>query len=168
MYPHFSAFDTAFTGHDLPDQNFKIFTGKPRTCGDPDSKKLPVQFLIYDTLVCGIDSAAKHKDFRGVMGIGYTLQGENFKIIFAMWFSSREHMYFLTSLGQFSANLLRKDLANFKAKNRKSFHIQLHPIDPAGLENLAAKLHCSNLSRANVCIMQNTVAWPPTIDLSPE
>lgn len=160
MYPNVAALDhlagpTTLSG--LHNPVFNIYRGKSSCANSTESKRLPIQFLVYDTLVDGISSAIKHKDFRGVMALNYQLHGEEFNIVFAMWYSKPAHLYFLTSLGQYSATLFQKDIENFRAKNRAHFQIRLNPIHPAGLENLAEKLRHSNLSRVNVCIMENTV-----------
>ena len=160
MYPNISAnapLANPSATSDVHNHLFNIYRGKSSCAKGTESKRLPVQFLVYETLVDGISSATKHKDFRGVMVINYLLQGEEFNIVFAMWYSKPAHMYFLTSLGQYSATLFQKDIEKSRAGNHTHFQIRLSPIHPAGLENLAEKLEHSNLSRANVCIMENTV-----------
>lgn len=160
MHPNISASDPSTDPSkfsDVHNPSFNIYRGKPSCSNSTASKRLPIQFLVYETLVDGISSATKHKDFRGVMALSYQLHGEEFNIVFAMWYSKPAHMYFLTSLGQYSATLFQEDIEKSRATNHAHFQIRLSPIHPAGLKNLAEKLEHSNLSRANVCIMENTV-----------
>ena len=141
----------------LDSPSVNIFRGKSRRISEPKSKRLRIKFLIYDTLVTGISTATDHNDFCGVTSINYTHQNQEYTMVFAMWYSQSEQRYFLMSLGQFSPLLIRRDIENFKGKNRNHFKIRLNPIHPDGLENLDNKLQRTNILRANVCIVENAV-----------
>lgn len=141
-------------------EKFNIFRGKAnsrRSCSG-ESTLLPVQYLVYETLVNGISTAVHEKDFQGVMGIDYEMGNEQYHIVFAMWYSKFQHLYFLSSLGQYSTSAFNQGMAQFKKSHEYRLKIKLAPIHTEGLANLREKLLRSNLSGANVCIIEDTLA----------
>jgi hypothetical protein len=141
------------------DPNFTIYMGKDkhklkhRLCNN----QLPIHNIVYETLVEGIESATEDKDFKGVLTVRYQYKREPHSIVFAMWFSTKHHLYFLTSLGQYSLDSYKKEIEQFKTSQAADIHIQLSLIHRSGLEHLQSKLAKSNLPRANVCLLENTI-----------
>jgi hypothetical protein len=141
------------------DPNFTIYMGKDkhklkhRLCNN----QLPIHNIVYETLVDGIESVAADKDFKGVLAVRYQHNGKQHSIVFAMWFSTKHHLYFLTSLGQYSLDSYEKEIEQFKISRETDIHIKLSLIHRSGLEQLQSKLAKSNLPRANVCLLENTI-----------
>lgn len=141
------------------DPNFTIYMGKDkhklkrRLCNN----QLPIHNIVYETLVEGIESATEDKDFKGVLTVRYQYNGRQHSIVFAMWFSRKHHLYFLTSLGQYSLDSYEKEIEHFKTRQATNMHIKLSLIHRSGLEHLQSKLAQSNLPRANVCLLENTI-----------
>lgn len=142
----------------LPEK-FRIYHGKANAkIGlDDESRRLAIQYVVYDTLVKGIHSAIRQPDFKGALITDYELNGEQYHIVFAMWYSRLSHIYFLTSLGQYSTRDFLRRMRHFKVANESRLTIKLAPIHPQGLANLMEKLLRSNLSGANVCLLEDTI-----------
>ncbi|MCI0667070.1 MAG: hypothetical protein L0Y43_03335 [Methylococcaceae bacterium] len=140
-------------------EKFNIYHGKgnSKLCQSEETTLLPIQYVVYETLVRGINAAIQDRDFKGAMLIDYDLNGEKHHIVFAMWYSKSEHLYFLTSLGQYSARDFRRGMRHFKTANEVRLKIKLAPIHPEGLADLREKLLRSNLSGANVCLIDATI-----------
>lgn len=144
-------------------KKFNIFRGKgnsKRRCSD-QSTLLPVQYLVYETLVSGISSAIHGNDFKGVMATNYEVDGEEYHIVFAMWYSKSQHIYFLSTLGQYSSAAFDQGMQQFKRTHEYRLKIKLAPIHAEGLTNLQEKLARSNLSGANVCLIEDTLQIKP-------
>ena len=141
------------------DPNFTIYMGKDkhklkhRLCNN----QLLIHNIVYETLVEGIESATEDKDFKGVLTVRYQYNEKQHSIVFAMWFSTKHHLYFLTSLGQYSLDSYKKEIEQFKTSQAADMHIKLSLIHRSGLEHLQSKLAKSNLPRANVCLLENTI-----------
>lgn len=140
-------------------ENFNIYYGKANSKfqNDPDTTLLSIQYIVYETLVRGIQTASQHPDFKGAMLSDYELDGEKYFIVFAMWYSQTKHIYFLTSLGQYSSSEFGREMRHFKIANENRLKIKLGPIHPEGLADLKRKLVLSNLSGANVCLVEDTI-----------
>ena len=140
-------------------EKFNIFRGKgnSKQRWSNESTLLPIQYLVYETLVNGISSAIHGKDFKGVMGINYEVGGEEYHIVFAMWYSKSKRIYFLSSLGQYSSAVFDQGMQQFKRTNEVRLKLKLAPIHAEGLTNLQEKLAQSNLSGANVCLIEDTL-----------
>lgn len=140
-------------------RNFTIYLGKNKhKHGVPISNnRLMIQNIVYETLVEGIGSAPMDEDFKGVMTVGYRHDEQDHSIVFAMWFSAKNHLYFLTSLGQYAFETYQKQIEQFRSAHDSGLCIKLSLIHRAALENLQAKLAKSNLPKANICILQDTI-----------
>lgn len=148
------------TRHPTPKhEKFNIYYGKgnSKLRQSGETTLLPIQYVVYETLVKGISSAIQNRDFKGAMLIDYELNGEKHHIVFAMWYSKTDHIYFLTSLGQYSSRDFRRGMRHFKTANAYRLNIKLAPIHPEGLIDLKDKLVRSNLSGANVCLIVDTI-----------
>lgn len=153
-YPERSAINsTAVPG------KFNIYRGKgnSKLREGPENTLLPIQYVVYETLVNGISSAIQNRDFQGALLTEYELNGEKHHIVFAMWYSKTQHLYFLTALGQYSSRDFRRGMRQFKTENEYRLKIKLAPIHPEGLSNLKEKLARSNLSGANVVLLDDTI-----------
>ncbi|MGH8548887.1 MAG: hypothetical protein ACRERU_09860 [Methylococcales bacterium] len=140
-------------------EKFNIYYGKgnSKLLQSGETTLLPIQYVVYETLVRGISSAIQNRDFKGAMLIDYELNGEKHHIVFAMWYSKTDHIYFLTSLGKYSSRDFRRGMRHFKTANEYRLKIKLAPIHPEGLADLREKLVRSNLSGANVCLIDATI-----------
>ena len=141
------------------DPNFTIYMGKDKhkLKHSLSHNQLPIHNIVYETLVDGIESVTADKDFKGVLTVRYQYNGTEHSIVFAMWFSRKHHLYFLTSLGQYSLDSYEKEVEQFKTSQAANIHIKLSLIHRSGLEHLQSKLAKSNLPRANVCLLENTI-----------
>lgn len=148
---------------------FFIYSGKSKNKIVPStgstSKKLILHNIVYETLVEGISDAVGREDFRGLIGISYTIDNEEYHIVFALWYAKKENMYFLTSLGQYSSSSYRKAIENFQknAFEDKYLHIKLAPIHKSGLDDLENKLLMTNLSKASVFLLKDTISSAQTL-----
>ena len=140
-------------------EKFTIFHGKASAKFSPDGETtlLPIQYVVFDTLVTGIRSAIQNRDFKGAILIDYDLNGEEYHIVFAMWYSKNDRIYFLSSLGQYSTREFHRGMRRFKRANEYSLKIKLAPIHREALTDLQEKLARSNLSGANVCLIDDTI-----------
>ena len=139
-------------------ENFNIFYGKANSKFESDQETtLSIQYIVYETLVKGIHAASQRRDFKGALLSDYELDGEKYYIVFAMWYSQIKHIYFLTSLGQYSLSEFSREMKHFKVANENRLKIKLGPIHREGLANLKHKLMLSNLSGANVCLVEDTI-----------
>ncbi len=148
----------------IPTQaKFNIYHGKgnSRLRHGRETRLLPIQYLVYETLVNGISSAIQQQDFKGAILIDYELDGEKYYIVFAMWYSKSEQIYFLSSLGQYSSSDFYRWMQQFKTANEYRLKIKLAPIHQEGLANLKDKLARANLSGANVCLIEETITSMP-------
>ncbi|MGR9107164.1 MAG: hypothetical protein ACU843_09570 [Gammaproteobacteria bacterium] len=140
-------------------EKFNIYhaKGSSKAYHGPESRLLAIQYVVYDTLVTGIHSAIRDPDFKGAILTDYELHGEEYHIVFAMWYSQTQQLYFLTSLGQYSSGDYRRGMRRFKTENQARLQIKLAPIHAEGLVNLKEKLARSNLSGANVCLIEDSL-----------
>ena len=154
----FQSSRSAIMAHANADK-FTIFHGKasPKFNSDGETTLLPIQYVVFDTLVKGIHSAIQNRDFKGAILIDYDLNGEEYHIVFAMWYSKNDHIYFLSSLGQYSTRDFHRGMSQFKRANDYSLKIKLAPIHREALADLQEKLVRSNLSGANVCLIDDTI-----------
>lgn len=141
--------------------NFTIYFGKLKFHQKLvwDSRNLRIGNTIYETLVDGISSAKQKKGFQGILEIDFEWSGETHNIVFSLWFSSHSQSFFLATLGKYTSTSYQQDLAHFKeycSVNNK-FRIQLYPIPRHFLVNLSERLAASNISKADVCILEETL-----------
>lgn len=142
-------------------QHISIYSGKlPTSRNRFFDRQLRIGNTVYHTLVSGISEVTRHGDFKGLMKVRYLYRGEIYVAVFAMFFCPNSSRYFLTTLGQYSMQNYQYQLANHrtgKCRNER-FSIRLSPIFHAQLPELKKNLLHTNLSRASVCLLKETLA----------
>lgn len=150
-----------YTDDSESNQRISIYSGKlsAKTKQFID-RRLRIGNTIYQTLVGGVTEITQQIDFKGLMKVPYTHQDETYTVIFTLFFCPDSATYFLTSLGQYSMRNYQRQLANHRAGARQNerFSIQLSPINRTHLPELKKSLLHTNLSRASVCLLKETLA----------
>lgn len=140
-----------------PNQRISVYSAKlsPRRKRFIDSQ-LRIGNATYHTLISGVTKLTLRIDFKGLMKVRHTNQGETHIVVFAMFYCPNSSRYVLTSLGQYSMRSYQRELADHRTGERrnKRFSIQLSPILRTHLPELKRNLLHTNLSRASVCLLK--------------